>query len=286
MEKVLVLGSGGMVGHMVYKYLEDKSNYEMYHSAMHPGGVEGAYIIDARDSKRVEAFLGDIKPDIVINCIGILLEASSRNIENAILINSYLPNLLSRTGRSLDYRLIHISTDCVFSGSDGNYTEDSFRDGDTPYARTKILGEIINDHDLTIRTSIIGPELKENGTGLLHWFLNQTGDVNGFENVFWTGVTTLELAKAIDELIRQDIRGLYNLASEKKISKYDLLNLFKEIWNKKDIRIKRYLDYKSDKSLCSIRKDFQFKVKEYRVMLEQLHEWMQNNTDLYKQYDI
>ncbi|MCK5101108.1 MAG: sugar nucleotide-binding protein, partial [Desulfobacteraceae bacterium] len=219
MKRILVLGSGGMLGHMIYKYLISLNKYRIFHSALHPGIFDDEHIVDIREPDKVKILLDDIKPDIVINCIGILIKESSENIENAILINSYFPNLLSRIGRKLNYKTIHISTDCVFSGGDGNYTENFFRDGDTLYARTKILGEVINDYDLTIRTSIIGPELGQKGTGLLHWFLNQNGEINGFENVFWTGVTTLELAKAIDEFIKQEISGLYNLSSEKKISK-------------------------------------------------------------------
>ncbi|MCD4743900.1 MAG: hypothetical protein K8R67_15670, partial [Desulfobacteraceae bacterium] len=138
--------------------------------------------------------------------------------------------------------------------------------------------------DITIRTSIIGPELKTKGAGLLHWFLNQNDEINGFENVLWTGVTTLELAKAIDECIKQNISGLYNLSSENKISKYELLDLFKEVWDKNNIIINRFPDYKSDKSLCNTRVDFDFKVKDYKTMLQELHEWMQNNSILYKQY--
>lgn len=284
MNKILVLGSGGMAGHVICQYFASLDKYEMYNSALHPGIFSDSYILDAGKPEKVEALLDKIKPDIVINCIGLLTQESSDNIEDAIIINSYLPNFLSRAGHKLNFKLIHISTDCVFSGDDGAYDENAVRDGDTIYARTKILGEVINNRDITIRTSIVGPELKNNGTGLLHWFLNQTGEINGFENVFWSGVTTLELAKVIDECIIQNISGLYNLAPEKKISKYDLLCLFKEIWNKKNITINKSSEYKSDKSLCNTRKDFDFKVKDYKNMLQELHAWMQNYSFLYKQY--
>lgn len=284
MKKVLVLGSGGMAGHVVNKYLISLGKYKVYNSAVRPGIFNNTYIMDVRESNKLKLYLNDLKPDIVINCIGILIEESSRNIEDAILINSYLPNFLSRIGKELSFKLIHISTDCVFSGKSGNYFENSFCDGDTTYARSKALGEIKNDRDLTIRTSIIGPELKKNGTGLLHWFLHQNGEINGFENAFWSGVTTLELAKAIEEFIIQDINGLYNLSPDKKISKYDLLNLFKKVWNKNSVTIKLYSDYKSDKSLCSNRKDFTFKVNDYKKMLQELQEWMQSNKNIYQQY--
>ena len=97
---------------------------------------------------------------------------------------------------------------------------------DDGYARNKALGEVVNEMDLTIRTSIIGPELKHNGTGLLDWFLKQTNDIKGYSKAYWSGVTTLELAKAIHEFIKQDIHGLFQLCPDEKISKYDLLNIF------------------------------------------------------------
>ncbi len=284
MKRILLLGSGGMVGHMVYKYLISLNKYEIIHSALHPGVFGDEHILDIRRSDRVRTFLEDIRADIVINCIGILIKESLENIENAILVNSYFPNFLSRLGNQLNYKTIHISTDCVFSGKDGNYTEDSFCDGNTLYAKTKILGEVINNRDVTIRTSVVGPELKQKGTGLLHWFLHQSGEIDGYENVFWTGITTLELAKAIDGFIEQKITGLYNLSSKKKISKYLLLNLFKEVWNREKVIINRNSEYKSDKSLSNTRIDFDFKVNNYKKMLQQLHLWMNNNSILYKQY--
>ncbi len=284
MKRILVLGSGGMAGHMIYKYLLSQNKYNIFHSVLYSTAFDNAYILDARERDEVKIFISDVEPDVIINCIGVLIQESSENIENAILINSYFPNFLSRLGREMRFKLIHISTDCVFSGETGDYDEESFRDGTTVYSKTKILGEIINDKDLTIRTSVVGPEIKKKSIGLLHWFLKQNGEINGFENVFWTGVTTLELAKAIDECIKQNITGLYNLSSGEKISKYELLNLFKEVWNKQDIIINRSSGYKSDKSLRNTRVDLNFKVRDYKRMLQELYEWMHSHKDLYKQY--
>src|SRR5690606_24943808 len=119
----------------------------------------------------------------------------------------------------LGSKLIHISTDCVFSGNRGAYTEDDFCDANDTYGRSKALGELNNDRDLTIRTSIIGPELKTNGEGLLHWFLNQSTPVNGFTEAYWGGVTTLELAKAIKTALMSDLKGIVNLTNGESISK-------------------------------------------------------------------
>ena len=179
---------------------------------------------------------------------------------------------------------MHISTDCVFSGKRGDYTEEDICDGDTPYARTKILGEILHERHLTIRTSIIGPELNPNGSGLLNWFLHQNGEISGFNNVHWTGMTTLELAICIEELIRQDLTGLYNLVPEEKISKYKLLCLFKEVWEKNNIRINPVNYPRFDKSLCSKKIDNKCVKKNYKDMLFELYEWIGTNKALYPHY--
>ena len=142
-----------------------------------------------------------------------------------------------------------ILQDCVFSGKRGNYSDTDFRDGDTPYARTKAMGEVIDDHNLTIRTSIIGPELKSNGTGLFHWFMHQHGEIKGYTHAYWSGVTTLELSKCIHAAIQQNLTGLYQLSMPEKISKYELLKLFQKVWKKEDVTILPYDDYFCDKSM-------------------------------------
>ena len=133
--------------------------------------------------------------------------------------------------RKVGGMLIHISTDCVFSGNKGNYIETDYRDARDIYGLSKALGEIDNENDLTIRTSIIGPELKTNGEGLFHWFLSQKGNVYGYTDAIWGGVTTLEFAKAIDCAIEQRITGLINLTNKVPISKYELLKLSQKIFN-------------------------------------------------------
>ncbi len=278
LRKILVIGVAGMLGHVVYEYLKTLSKYFMLNPTSQENNSPDIFLLDVRDQCKVEMYLRKVKPDVVINCVGVLIDESARNIEKAIRVNSLFPHHLSRMGFDLNYKLIHISTDCVFSGKAGSYLEDSFQDGSTIYARTKSLGEIVNKKDLTIRTSIIGPELKATGTGLFHWFFHQSGEIEGYENVFWTGVTTLELAKAIDSFIKQDIKGLFHFVPKEKISKYDLLNLFKKIWKKNDITIKPNDKKKSDKSLLNSRNDFKYPMKDYRNMLVELHDWMERNT--------
>ncbi len=279
MKKVAVLGVLGMAGHIMAEYLDSSGDYEVLGIAR----TNGRYVtdqIDALDFEGVEKFLNEMMPDVIINCIGTLVQQSKNDISTAILINSYLPHFLSELANKIDARLIHISTDCVFSGKIGGYVENAFMDGDDNYGRTKALGEVINDKDLTIRTSIIGPELKENSTGLMDWFFKQSGEIKGFTQAYWSGVTTLELAKATDQMIKQNITGLFQLCPVKKISKYDLLFLFQETWSKKLIIIPSN-DYAVDKSLVCTRNDFKYTRPSYHKMLLELKRWIEDHPTYY-----
>lgn len=287
MKKIMVLGSSGMLGHMVYNYLAETKKYQIVDASFKTKANNNSHILNVTDKIAVESFINSEKPDIIINCIGILIKGSQKDPSNAIYVNSYFPHQLSNILRKTGGKLIHISTDCVFSGKKGAYTETDFRDADDTYGRSKALGEVINDQDLTLRTSIIGPELKENGEGLFHWFMKQKGEISGFKKAFWGGVTTLELAKVIEASIEQNLIGLIHISNGKKISKNDLVNLFKSIWGKDDISITPIEGKSSDKSLISNRADFNFTIPSYKKMLEDQKEWMQLHLDLYnKNYTL
>jgi len=201
MKKVLILGSGGMLGHMVYTYFKALNKYEIIDASFPQKAFSESTLLDVTNKTELELYIDRNKPDILINCIGILLKGSEEDPSNAIYLNAYLPHQLSRLLNSYGGKLIHVSTDCVFTGNKGSYVEADFKDARDTYGLSKSLGEVNNDHDLTLRTSIIGPELKEKGEGLFHWFINQTGEINGFTKMIWGGVTTLELAKVIDAAI-------------------------------------------------------------------------------------
>ncbi len=271
---MLVFGSTGMAGHMVTRYLDSLEKYVLFNSSIDKLNDQ-TIILDVEKIKIVKKVLLQAQPDVVINCVGLLIQASKEHPALAIYLNSFFPHYLAELGQELNFKTIHMSTDCVFSGKKGEYFENDFRDGEDHYARTKALGELINDRDLTFRTSIIGPELNENGVGLFNWFMKQKGIINGYTNVFWTGVTTLELAKAMDKAIEDDLTSLYHLVPENKISKYDLLNIIKEVFNK-PIEIHKDGQQKHDKSLINTRKDFNYKVPNYRDMLIELRDWMKN----------
>ncbi|WP_303189567.1 dTDP-4-dehydrorhamnose reductase family protein [Fusobacterium ulcerans] len=278
MEKILIIGSKGMAGHMIKEYLYQKK-YDVYGTLREKEeknlGVNEFYL-DAFDKEKLEEILKKVKPDFVINCIGILNQFAENNPDIAIYVNGYFPHYLDRLSEKYGYKLIHITTDCVFSGKKGNYIEDDFRDADNYYGRSKAIGEVNNNRTLTFRTSIIGPDINKDGIGLFNWFMKQEGKIMGYSNVFWSGVTTLELAKAIEASFSQNLSGLIHLVNNEKISKYDLLKLFSKYMNK-DIEIEKYEDYFSDKSLIRTKEDFSYKVPKYEKMIEELSEWIKKN---------
>lgn len=285
MRKVLLFGATGMAGHVVYHYLHNTGRYEIVNVVYRTPLTADSVVLDVRDTNAVAETVAKVKPDIIINCIGVLVKGSKEHPDNAILLNAYFPHFLKKEADKIGAKLIHISTDCVFSGKKGRYTEDDFRDADDVYGRSKALGEIINDKDLTLRTSIIGPELKKNGEGLFHWFMTQHGTVNGFKTAIWGGVTTLELAKAIDVAIEEGKTGLIQLSNGVGISKYDLLCLFKEIWQKQDVNILPVDANGVDKSIAKSGR-FDYEVPAYRKMLEDLWGWMQVYHESYTQYFV
>lgn len=249
MKKVIIFGASGMAGHTIDDYLKSTHKYIVYTI-----GRENDYFIPdffikniATDLKYMETIITNIKPDIIINCIGMLVKGCDEHIASGIFLNSYFPHWLSK----FSAKIIHLSTDCVFNGKRGLYKDTDEKDGKSQYAKAKSLGEIINNKDLTIRMSIIGKELKENGTGLFEWFMKQKGEITGYDKVYWTGITTLELAKAIDKLINTNFTGLYQLAFPYKISKYELIKLIKNIWKKDDVTIIESCDKTCDKSLIN-----------------------------------
>lgn len=270
--KILILGSKGMAGHMIKNYLESRNKYEVYSTFRKKENEilsEKEFDLDAFNTKKLKEILNTVKPDFVINCIGILNQFAEENPDIAIYVNGYFPHLLDKLSKEYSYKLIHITTDCVFSGKKGNYTENDFRDADSYYGRSKAIGEVNNNRTLTFRTSIIGPDINENGIGLFNWFIKQSGEINGYSNVFWSGVTTLELAKAIETSFEQNISGIYHLTNNEKISKYDLLKLFAK-YTGKEIKINKYENYHSDKTLIDTRKEFNYIVPSYERMIKEM----------------
>ena len=236
--KILVLGSAGLIGHQVYNSLIDSDNYELYNISYRNKIQDDTIILDVRDEQIFLDKITSIRPHYIVNCIGILINRSDADPENATFLNSYMPHRLARLADKIDAKLIHISTDCVFSGDKREpYVETDEKDGRGIYAKTKGLGEVVNDKHLTLRTSVVGPELKNDGKELFHWFMSQKSDISGFTKAIWSGVTTIELAKAVKWSIDNSITGLYHVTNNSSISKYELLKLFQK-HTKKNINIK------------------------------------------------
>ncbi|MFH1477925.1 MAG: SDR family oxidoreductase [Verrucomicrobiota bacterium] len=280
---VLILGSAGMAGHVISKYLSQFKEYHVINCARNSSSA-GTIILDVTDFSTVQKTIIEAKPGFVINCVGLLIEASKKRFDEAVLINSYFPHFLARIGKEQNFRLIHLSTDCIFSGKRGNYTESDTCDSNEPYARTRALGEINSADHLTIRTSFIGPELKPGGTGLFNWFMHQSGVIKGYSRAYWSGVTTIELSKFIHAAIKGNLTGLYQLTAPGKISKYDLLMLFKRIWQREDVQIEPFDGYFSDKSMISTRTDFPWRLPAYPDMFAAMKQWMDEHPALYRHY--
>jgi dTDP-4-dehydrorhamnose reductase len=284
-KKIFVIGSKGTAGHVIYYYLKEKTPHYIVDIARGTDFFTPSYNLDISNFASLEDILKNERPDVVINCIGILNQNAENNPDKAILINSYFPHFLARIGNSIGFKVIHISTDCVFNGKQGNYTEDSIKDGHGFYAQTKALGELNYGNNLTIRTSIIGPELKQNGIGLFHWFMLQNGTIRGYSEAYWTGVTTVELAKAIITAIDQNLSGLHHLVNDKKISKFELIKLFKKVFERNDLVIEKFDGYKVDKSLIRTKHNFEHYIPSYELMIEQMRVWITDHPSLYS-YDF
>jgi len=286
-KRVLIIGSTGMLGHQVLRRLEKRKDFEVFDFVYRTKRRTQSIICDVTDFKHLREEIKKIKPQVIVNCVGILVGGSNKSKINAIAVNSLLPHQLQSVCEEIGAKLLHISTDCVFSGTTGSYTESSLRNADDIYGRSKALGEITSHQHLTIRTSIVGPELKKNGEGLLHWFLTSTdNELDGFSKVFWGGVTTVELAKAIEFAIEKDFCGLWNLTNGEPISKFDMLTLFNHLLSSVNQKVIISVDSKiSNKSLKSERNDIGYKVPSYVNMFDDMGEDIFANKADYSHYE-
>jgi len=279
-KRVLILGSTGMLGHVIYNVLQNQSNIELFDMSFRTKLTKKSIICDVAKVDTLEEQIKKINPVVIVNCVGVLLKNSKINPANTIFINSYLPHKLKDIAVKINARVIQISTDCVFNGNRGHNNENTLPNASDIYGRSKSLGELNNSFDLTIRTSIIGPELKHNGEGLLHWLFNQNGNIYGYKNVFWSGVTTLELSKAILFSINNEISGLWNLTNGTEISKYDLIEKVINIFQLNKINLKQDNEKTSNKTLISNR-EIDFKVNSYDKMIVDLKSFYEDNKHFY-----
>lgn len=273
---ILVFGGNGMAGHMLVQYFRQQEEHRVYYTTRDPGDPDGL-LLDASNFGMMESIIQTVRPSVIINAVGVLNQFAEKDKVRAYEINGILPHRLRKAADLVGAKLVHISSDCVFSGTRGGYKERDRPNGTSVYAVTKALGEVVEGGHLTIRTSIIGPEIREGGIGLFQWFMQQKGEVTGYRQVMWNGVTTLELAKAIDVLMKQELSGLVHLACPQPVSKHDLLQLMQHIWDKKDVTIIPVDVPVQDRTLRSTRPDMKYVVPDYREMLEELHSWIRNS---------
>lgn len=280
--KYLILGANGMAGHMISTYLFEQG-HEVTTLTKSPYALGKNIVLDARDFKALRPIIQE-GFDVIVNAVGLLNRSVDDCLSDAILLNSYLPHFLQDQTKSLKTKVIHLSTDCVFSGGTGSYQETSIKDGLSYYAITKNLGEITGSKDLTLRTSIIGPDTNPLGIGLFNWFMKQKQPIKGYDKAIWTGVTTLTLAKAIELASRSEVSGLYHLVNSNTISKYELLQLFNQYFKASSLLITKDASYRCDKSLVCTRDDFHFEVPSYEQMIIEMKQWVDDHQDLYPHY--
>ena len=283
--KFLILGCNGMAGHLISLYLREQG-HDVIGFARSKSALVETITGDAMDSIYIRKIISDGKYDTVINCIGLLNQFAENNKSGAVFLNSYLPHVLAEATEGSYTQVIHMSTDCVFSGMRGQYTEDDFKDGATFYDRSKALGELEDSKNLTLRQSIVGPDIKASGIGLLNWFMQQHGEVTGYTGAMWTGQTTLQLAKTMEIAAKERVHGLYNMVPDTSISKCELLGLFNKYLRTEKVKIIPVNKMAADKSLKRTRWDFDYKIPDYETMIIELAEWMRKHKELYRHYAL
>lgn len=272
-----------MLGHTLFSALSADKSLSVYGTVrspkakkLFPAALAKRIVdqIDLTDSQCLSTVLKKIKPNVVINCAGLIKQvASSNEVLEVIPVNTILPHTLAQLTKACNARLILLSTDCVFSGKKGLYTEADQADCDDLYGQSKLLGEVSNEkHVLTIRTSIIGHELR-GGHSLVSWFLKQKGSATGYTKAIYSGLPTIELARIIRELIlpKPKLSGLYHIASE-PISKFDLLELIAKVYRKK-ITLSKSATPKINRSLnCErFQKATGYRPKSWQRLIEEMH---------------
>ncbi len=278
--RILILGGDGMLGHQLLRHftpthdcrvtlrqpLESYASFGLFHAGNAYGGIE----LNIMDS--IRPVLATFRPEAVINAVGIVKQRpAAEEVIPSLEINALLPHRVALACRDVGARLVHMSTDCVFSGRKGDYTETDPADADDLYGRTKYLGEVHAPNSITLRTSIIGRELARK-TALLEWFLAQKGSIRGFRKAIFSGFTTIEMARIIETLLTRFPRaaGLYHVSSE-PISKYDLLGLVKKRLGLA-VDIVPYDDFVCDRSLDStrFRSEFGYRPPSWSAMIAEL----------------
>lgn len=283
--KILIIGANGMLGSAILKFFCSQKNISIFATIRSSrllftlSNLEKCKLYTNIDVERKNILLkifNEVDPDLVINCVGIVKQSKKiSDILKVISLNSLFPHYLAKLTAKYSARLVHISTDCVFSGSTGNYIEDDFPDAKDLYGRSKLLGEVSYSHTITLRTSIIGHELNSSKS-LLNWFLSQSGSVEGYTKAIFSGLTTYEVARVIYQHVigNENLSGLYHLSAS-PISKHDLLLLIKDIYGKNINVIPENKKVVVNRSLDSsrFRKAADFLPKSWPLMIKEMKQF-------------
>ncbi len=259
--RILILGGDGMLGHRLLLHLQERHETKVtLRRGLPEYGQYGLFTpensytgVEARDVERLLEVFGDFRPEAVVNCVGIIKQrGEAKEAIPSIEINALLPHRLAVACKAIGARLVHLSTDCVFSGRKGDYTLEDVPDAEDLYGRTKLLGEVGEEPAVTLRTSIIGLELARKGS-LIEWFLAQRGEIRGFTEAIYTGLTTAEMSRVIEKVLVEhpDLSGVWQVASE-KIDKYDLLSRFSRELGRDDVSVTPDASVKIDRSLSGL----------------------------------
>jgi len=280
--KLLIIGASGMLGQTLFKVASQQSDLEVYGTVRH----RDARVLEFLQVAESRIFECDLEsaidpslycsPDVVVNCAGIIKQqGTAQAAPSYIRVNALAPYILADACERQGARLIQLGTDCVFSGRVGQYTETDVPDPIDLYDRSKLLGEVTYSPHLTVRTSFIGfDRFRNRGLSLLDWFTRQSGEIKGYTRAIWSGLTTLELSRNLILLARRpQVTGLLHLCGE-KISKYELLVLARDIFNKTEVAIRPDENYICDRSLISSRlSELGIMVPSLRQMLIELRDF-------------
>ncbi|TVY11823.1 sugar nucleotide-binding protein [Paenibacillus cremeus] len=272
--RIVVIGGLSLAGHLICRYLAEETPHELLYTHQERANRPRSLYLDAGDPVMVEQLMRAVRPELIINCHSIMNDAARLREREAYRVNGLFPHQLAELADQQGAKLIQISTDSVFFGDRGMYTERHVPDGTTVYARTKALGEVLRPPHLTLRTSLLGPDLE--ASGLLSWFLAKRGSVKGFVNVAWNGITTLELAKFIRFVLTEafSLSGVVHLTAKETTDKCRLLELVRTVFEKDDIVIQPDDAITLDRTLRCTRTDVEYRIPTYIDMLTELREWM------------
>ncbi|MEW5744479.1 MAG: SDR family oxidoreductase [Nitrospirota bacterium] len=278
--RTLILGGDGMLGHQLFSHVrirhdvrvtlrQELGTYQRFKLFTEDHTYAG---VDVRNMDRLMEVVGDFHPEVIVNAVGIVKQREeAKEYLPSIEINSLLPHRLAMLCKAIGARLLHVSTDCVYSGKRGNYKEGDLADTEDLYGKSKWLGEVSGTNCITLRTSIIGRELSRKA-GLFEWFLAQQGLVKGYRNAIFSGFTTIELSRIIEKIMVEhpEASGIYHVSSE-PISKFDLLVLIKKAL-KLSVEIAPQDEFKCDRSLDStkFRSEFMYSPPSWEDMIYEL----------------